>query len=157
VTNYVERFFQGTTQQNLLDSTSALNAANFIAATSLYNNTNDATVPYAPLALATIVTGTFAANPVEGSEMELWGVIQDTITTSDDTGAPSGSTLNAPRHFGSWTMQAATTPQTKTIVIDVNGLTSIQFYIKNGTAQNLTNSTNHIKLYVTPLARGIVA
>jgi hypothetical protein len=59
-------------------------------------------VPYAPRATATLYINDWAAAPVAGTVVELWGVVQDTDDTNDDTDVPSGTAQGGARFFGQW-------------------------------------------------------
>jgi len=145
------------TAQTVIDSGTDIAAGNFGAASTIYDNTSDAAVPYATHAVATISIPDWAAAPVAGTTVDLWGVIQDTDGTSDDTDAPSGTSAGGARFFGSWTIAAADALQRRTITISMDGIKKVAFYLKNGTAQNMNNDggTNVI-LKVTPFVYGAV-
>jgi hypothetical protein len=99
----------------------------------------------------------WAAAPVQGTVVSLWGVLIDTDGTDDDTDAPSGTTSGGARWFGSFVIAAADALQRRTITIDMLGVQKVNFYLKNETAQNMNNDagTNCV-LKVTPLAVGTV-
>ena len=121
------------------------------APSATFDNTTDAAVPYATHAK---VVGSFpdwAAAPVAGTVVELWGLPIDVDGTSDDTQAPSGSASGGARYFGSFSISADDALQRRTITISLLGVEKVDFYIKNGTAQNMNNDagTNAV-VKVTP-------
>lgn len=101
----------------------------------------------------------WAAAPVAGTVVELWGLLHNTDGTDDDTQAPSGSASGGARYFGAWVMSADDALQRRTIVISLEGIIgSIEMapYIKNGTTQNMNNDggTNAV-VKITPFTVGI--
>lgn len=142
--------------QTVIDTAVDVAAGNFSATTTVYDNTNDSTVPYAPFAKAVGSFPDWAAAPVAGTVIELWGLLQDVDGTSDDTDAPSGTASGGARYFGSWVIAAADALQRRTITISLLGVEKCSFYFKNGTAQNMNNDagTNAI-VKITPFALGV--
>jgi hypothetical protein len=96
-------------------------------------------VPYALFAEAMLEAPDWAAAPVAGTVVSLWGILKDTDGTDDDTDAPSGTASGGARFFGSWVMAAVDALQRRTITINLNGCRLVDFYIQNGTAQNMNN------------------
>jgi hypothetical protein len=83
-------------------------------------------------------------------------VVLNTDGTDDDTDAPSGTSQGGARYFGAFPVAAADALQRRTIVINMEGVKQVDFYIKNGTAQNLNNDGGtSCVMKVTPLAYGI--
>lgn len=156
--NIPTKQFYGT-PQTCIDLATDIAAGNFSGApAAIYDNTTDAAVPEAPLAVAVAVFPDWAAAPAAGTAVELWGVLQDVDGTSDDTDAPSGTAVNGARFFGSFPISAADALQRRTITIDMRGVKKVSFYFKNGTAQNMNNAGGtNATLKVTPLAIGVVA
>ena len=152
------KYFLGTAQ-TVINTTTDIASGNFSGAPSAtYNNTNDAAEPYAPYALAMAEFPDWAAAPVAGTTVELWGVLKDTDGTDDDTDAPSGTAVGGARFFGAWVIAAADALQRRTILIDTLGCNQIDFYIKNGTAQNMNNDGGTACVVkVTPLTLGVTA
>ena len=72
-------------------------------------------------------------------------------STSDDTQAPSGTASGGARYFGSFQISADDALQRRTLTISLLGVEKVDFYFKNGTAQNMNNDggTSAI-LKVTP-------
>ena len=154
---YIEKYFEGTAQ-TVINTATDIAASNFSGApAATYDNTTDATYPYAPYANAMAEFPDWAAAPVAGTKIELWGVLKDIDGTDDDSDAPSGAASGGARFFGAWTVAAADALQRRTILIDTLGCNKIDFYIRNGTAQNMNNDagTNCV-VKVTPVARGFV-
>jgi hypothetical protein len=154
--NYPTKAFYGTAQ-TVIDTATDIATNVFSGAPALtFDNTTDAAVPYAPLALAMAEFPDWAAAPVAGTVVELWGVLKDVDGTDDDTDAPSGAASGGARFFGAWVIAAADALQRRTIVISLEGVQQVDFYIKNGTAQNMNNDggTNCV-VKITPFAYGI--
>lgn len=150
--------FYGTAQTviNLATDIAASNFSGAPAAT--FDNTTDASVPYATHALAMAEFPDWAAAPVAGTVIELWGLLLNTDGTDDDTDAPSGTASGGARLFGAWPIAAADALQRRTIVISLEGVLQVDFYIKNGTAQVMNNDggTNCV-VKVTPFSYGVTA
>lgn len=147
------------TSQTVINTATDIAASNFSGApAATYDNTTDAAVPYAPYALAMAEFPDWAAAPVAGTVVELWGVLLNTDGTDDDTDPPSGTASGGARYFGAWVIAGADALQRRTIVLDMLGVKQVDFYIKNGTAQNMNNDggTNCV-VKVTPLSMGVTA
>lgn len=144
----------------VIDTATDIAAGNFSGSpAATFDNTADSTVPYARFAKAMIEMPDWAAAPVAGTTVELWGVLKDVDGTDDDTDAPSGTAQGGARPFGSWVIAAADALQRRTITISLIGCEKVDFYIKNGTAQNLNNDggTNCV-LKITPFeVVGVIA
>lgn len=155
--NVPAKHILGTTTTTVINTGTDIAAGNFSGApAATFDNTTDATAPYARYALAMGEFPDWAAAPVAGTVVELWGVLKDTDGTDDDTDAPSGTAAGGARYFGAWTMAAADALQRRTIVISLLGAFQIDFYIKNGTAQNMNNDggTNAV-VKITPFEIGV--
>jgi hypothetical protein len=145
------------TLQTVINTATDIAAGNFSGAPSAtFDNTTDASVPYAPYAQAVLSIADWAAAPVAGTTVDLFGVLLNTDGTSDDTDAPSGTAVGGARFFGSWTMAAADAASRRTIVISLEGIEQVDFYIRNGTAQNMNNDggTNCI-VKIRPFTVGV--
>lgn len=127
------------TAQTVIDTAVDVAAGNFSATTTMFDNSTDGAVPYARYANAVGSFPDWAAAPVAGTVVELWGLLQNVDSTSDDTDAPSGTASGGARYFGSWIIAAADALQRRTIVISLIGVKQCNFYFKNGTAQNMNN------------------
>lgn len=157
--NVPVRQFLGTTTTTCINTTTDIAAGNFSGApAATYDNTTDATLPYAPFAKCMLEMPDWGAAPVAGAVVSLWGVLKDTDGTDDDTDAPSGTGSGGARWFGNFVIAAADALQRRTIVINTMGVEKVDFYINNGTAQNMNNDGGTAcVLKVTPLAVGVVA
>lgn len=144
------------TAQTVINTAVDIAAGNFGATTTTFDNTTDALVPYAPFGKAMMEAPDWAAAPVAGTVVSLWGVLKDTDGTDDDTDAPSGTANGGARYFGSWVIAAADALQRRTIVISLKGVEKCDFYTKNETAQNMNNDagTSHI-VKITPFTIGV--
>ena len=144
------------TAQTVFNSASDIAAGNFSAAGTEFTN-NDAAVPAAPYALAMAEFPDWAAAPVAGTVVELWGTLTNIDGTDDDTDAPSGTASGGARFFGAWVIAAADALQRRTIVISLEGVTSgFVPYIKNGTGQNMNNDGGtSCVVKITPFTYGI--
>jgi hypothetical protein len=146
------------TAQTVINTATDIAAGNFSGAPgATFDNNSDAAVPYAPKALAMLEMPDWAAAPAAGTVVELWGVHKDVDGTDDDTDAPSGTAQNGARYFGSFPLAAADALQRRSIVISLEGVQNdVDFYLKNGSAQNLNNDggTNCV-LKITPFTEGV--
>lgn len=150
------RMFYGTAQ-TVINTGTDIASNNFSGApAATFDNTTDSAVPYALWAEAMIEMPDWAAAPVAGTTVGLWGVLKDIDGTDDDTDAPSGTAVNGARFFGAWTVAAVDALQRRTITISLLGCRKVDFYIINGTAQNMNNDggTNCV-VKITPFAIGV--
>lgn len=156
--DYPSKQFLGTAQ-TVINTATDIAAGNFSGAPSAtFDNTTDAAVPYATHAKAMLELPDWGAAPVANTFIDLYGVLKDTDGTDDDTDAPSGTSAGGARYFGSFPVAAVDALQRRTITIDILGCEKIDFYIKNGTAQNLNNDGGtSCVLKVTPVSVGITA
>lgn len=155
--NVPARMFYGTAQ-TVINTSTDIAAGNFSGAPSAtFDNTTDAAVPYALFAEAMLEAPDWGAAPVAGTVVSLWGVLKDVDGTDDDTDAPSGTASGGGRFFGAWVIAAADALQRRTITIDLTGCRLVDFYIQNGTAQNMNNDggTNAV-VKITPFNIGAV-
>jgi hypothetical protein len=155
--NYPERAFYGTAQTVIDTAVDIAASGNFGATTTVFDNTTDAAVPYARWGLAVASFPDWAAAPVAGTTVDLYGLLQDVDGTNDDTQAPSGTAVGGARQFGSFVISADDALQRRTITIDLNGVQKCSFYLRNNTAQIMNNDagTNAI-VKITPFAYGFV-
>lgn len=146
------------TAQTVFDSATDIAGGAFSAAGTTFDNTSDAAVPYAQYGLAMIEMPDWAAAPVAGTVVQLWGLMIDIDGTDDDTDAPSGSASGGALLLCSWPVAAADALQRRTRVIDLTGIKKFAPYIYNGTAQNMNNDggTNMV-VKITPFTLGITA
>jgi len=144
------------TAQTVINTATDIAAGNFSGTPTTFDNTTDSAVPYARYAKAVLQAPDWAAAPVAGTVIELWGVLQDVDGTSDDTDAPSGTSAGGARFFGAWPAAAADALQRRTITISLLGVEKCNFYVRNGTAQNMNNDagTNCV-VKITPFEIGL--
>jgi hypothetical protein len=156
--DYPTKQFIGSAQ-TVINTATDIAAGNFSGAPAATFTNNDATYPNAPFALAMAEFPDWGAAPVAGTVVELWGVLKDTDGTDDDTDAPSGTASGGARMFGTWPIAAADSLQRRTIVISLEGIIGgidVDFYIKNGTAQNMNNDGGtSCVVKITPFTYGI--
>lgn len=154
--DYKPKQFFGTAQTVFDSATDIAGSGTFSGAGTAFDNTSDASVPYATHALAMIEMPDWAAAPVAGTTVELWGLMVDTDGTDDDTDAPSGTASGGAKFLGAWVIAAADALQRREIVIDLVGIRKFTPYIKNGTAQNMNNDggTNMV-VKITPFVVGV--
>jgi hypothetical protein len=153
--DYKPKMFFGTAQ-TVFDLATDIAANAFSGAGTAFDNTTDASVPYATNAVAMIEMPDWAAAPVAGTAVELWGLMVDTDGTDDDTDAPASAASGGARFLGAWVVAAADALQRREIVIDLTGVRKFTPYIKNGTAQNMNNDggTNMV-VKITPFVVGL--
>ena len=153
--DYKPKMFFGTAQ-TVFNLATDIAANAFSGAGTDFDNTTDASVPYATNAVAMIEMPDWAAAPVAGTAVELWGLMVDTDGTDDDTDAPASAASGGARFLGAWVVAAADALQRREIVIDLTGVRKFTPYVKNGTAQNMNNDggTNMV-VKITPFVVGI--
>lgn len=150
----VKQFFG--TAQTVFNSTTDIAGGAFSGAGTDFDNTSDAAVPYALHANATIEMPDWAAAPVAGTVVSLYGLMVDVDGTDDDTDAPSAAAAGGARYLGSWPVAAADSLQRRTIVISLEGITKFTPYIFNGTAQNMNNDGGTAMVVkITPFTEGV--
>jgi hypothetical protein len=144
------------TAQTVFDSATDIAGGAFSGAGTAFDNTSDAAVPYASHANAMIEMPDWAAAPVAGTTVQLWGLMVDVDGTDDDSDAPASAASGGARFLGAWPIAAADALQRRTIVISLEGITKFTPYIFNGTAQNMNNDggTNMV-VKITPFTYGV--
>jgi hypothetical protein len=156
--NYPQKMLIGTAQ-TVINSGTDIAAGNFGAAGTAFDTTSDAAVPYAPYALAMLEAPDWAAAPVAGTTVDLYGVLQNTDGTDDDSDAPSGTAEGGAVWLCSLKIAAADSLQRRTVVIDMvrAGVQSgFVPYVKNGTAQNMNNDGGtNLVVKITPFSLGV--
>lgn len=155
--NVPVRWFYGAAQ-TVINTGTDIAASNFSGApAATFDNTTDSDVPYALFAEAMLEAPDWAAAPAAGTFVALYGVLKDVDSTDDDTDAPSGTSAGGAKFFGSWPIAAADALQRRTISIDLRGCRMVDFYILNGTSQNMNNDagTNCV-VKITPFSPGVV-
>lgn len=158
MTDYPVKKFAGSAV-TVINTSTDIAAGNFSGAPAATFTNNDAICPGAEHAVAMAEFPDWAAAPVAGTTVELWGVLKDVDGADDDTDAPSGTAEGGARFFGSWRIAAADALQRRTIYISLKGILatmSVDFYIKNNTAQNMNNDagTNCV-VKITPYSLGV--
>src|SRR5688572_6476374 len=103
--DYPTKQFLGSAQ-TVINAATDIAAGAFSGAPSANFVNNDGTYPNAPLALAMAEFPDWAAAPVAGTFVELWGLLHNVDGTDDDTQAPSGSVSGGARYFGAWVLSA---------------------------------------------------
>lgn len=153
--DYKPKQFFGTAQTVFDSATDIAGSGTFSGAGTAFDNTSDASVPYATHALAMIEMPDWAAAPVAGTTVELWGLIQNVDGTDDETDAPSSTAAGGAHFLGAWIVAAADALQRRETVIDLTGIKSFVPYIRNNTAQNMNNDggTNMV-VKITPFVIG---
>jgi hypothetical protein len=143
------------TAQTLMAITTDTAAGDFTAAGTAFDNTSDAAVPYATHAVATLDFAMAVDTTTLYPQIELWGVRQNVVGAADDTDAPNGTARKGAFCLGSWTVSSGTSPQKRSIVIDLAGITNFLPYIRNGSAQALNNDATTLALNITPFCYGV--
>jgi hypothetical protein len=156
--NYITKQFFGSAQ-TVINTSTDIASLNFSGAPAATFTNDDATVPAAPYALAMAEFPDWAAAPVAGTLVDLYGLLLNVDSTDDDSDAPSGTAVGGARYFGSWVIAAADALQRRTIVISLLGIGNgigVDFYIRNGTAQNMNNDGGtSCVVKITPFSEGI--
>lgn len=157
MTTYAQRQVYGSQVQVGSDYTTDIAAGQFSSAIGTWDNSSDGTVPHAPSALATLEIGDFGAAPVLNEVFELWGVRQNTQSTNDDTGDPSGADINSAEHYCNFELEDVDALQRITREISVYGCREIKFFIRNSSSQTGNfDSGAPLKLYIWPFAPAVV-
>jgi hypothetical protein len=153
--DYKTKMFYGTAQ-TVFNLATDIGAGAFSGAGTDFDNTTDSSVPYATHAVAMIEMPDWAAAPVAGTVVELWGLMVDVDGTDDDTDAPSSAASGGARFLGAWVVAAADALQRREIVIDLTGVRKFTPYIKNGTGQNMNNDAGtNMVVKITPFVVGV--
>lgn len=155
--NIIPKNFYGTTTTSVISTATDIADGNFSGAPAAeYDNTNDATLPNAPMASVVASFPDWGGAPSAGAVVELWGVKKDTDGTSDDTDAPSGTASNGAKWLGSFVIAPVDALQRRTIEIDMTGVKKMDFYIRNRSGQNMNNDAGtSCVVKVTPLSVGV--
>lgn len=104
-----------------------------------------------PWAVATLdVPDTFGGTPTDNSTVDLYMVLQDVDSTSDDTADPASGDMESAQLVGSFLIYNTDEAQRKTITISLHGVQKAKYYIYNGCGQTLTYSSNAITVKITP-------
>jgi hypothetical protein len=155
--DYKTRQFFGAAQ-TVIDSAVDIAAGNFGAAGTAFDNTTDSAVPYATHAVVYIQMPDWAAAPVAGTSVELWGLMQDIDSTTDESDAPATSVQGGAHFLGACIIAAADAVQRREFVISLEGIRKFVPYIRNGTAQNMNNDAGtNLVVKITPFCYGVTA
>lgn len=139
------------TAQTVFDSSTDIASTYFSAASTEFNNTNDAAYPYAPLAKVTAQFPDWAAAPTDLSTVDLYMVRSDTDGTNDDTTTPATTDTEGAEFCGSFVLNNDDELQRKTIIISLLGVQKCYFYLKNNSGQNMNNDAGtNLVVKVTP-------
>ncbi len=115
--------------------------------TPLDNSTDD--YPYARAVLE--IVDTFAAAPTAGSVISLWMTRNNIDGASDTTPVPAASDIdNIAEYVGAWVMDDQDVAVRKEIIINLEGVTNADFYIKNECGQQISYSANPTTVKITP-------
>jgi hypothetical protein len=139
------------TAQTVFDSSTDIASTNFSAASTEFDNTNDAAYPYAPLAQVMAEFPDWGAAPTDLSTVDLYMVRSEVDGTDDDTTTPATTDTEGAEYCGSFVLNNDDELQRKTIIISLLGVKKCKFYVKNNSGQNMNNDggTNFI-MKVTP-------
>lgn len=143
------------TAQTLMSITTDTAAGDFTAAGTVFDNTNDASVPYATHGVAVLSFAMAVDTTTTYPVIELWGVAQNVDGTADELDVPSGTARKGARWMGSFVVGPGTGAQRRSIVIDLAGITAFEPYIKNTAGQVLNNDTTTLSLKITPFTYGV--
>jgi hypothetical protein len=148
--------FFGTAQTVFSYTTADITAANFSPAGTDFDNTSDASVPYATHAMCMLECD-YASAPTVGQAVELWGLMLNIDGTDDATDAPATTASNGANFLGVWMLDDTTTIQRRWMVISLEGITGFTPYVKNGsaTAMDCDGGTSGLVVKITPFTYGV--
>lgn len=141
----IQKFSSTTT--TVIDLTADLTNNNVGGGSALLDNSTEK-FPYAVAVFNN--PGTFGAAPTNLSSVNLYAVVQDVDSTSDETSAPSGTDVEAARFMGAFPIYDTDEEQRVSINISLEGILKAYFYIENKTGQTITGSGSHIYVKITP-------
>jgi len=144
--NELKQVFSGTTTA-VIDLTADLTNNSVAGGTTLLDNSTEL-YPYARAMFNN--PGTFGAAPTNLSTVNLYAVVQDTDSTSDDTATPTSSDVESARFMGAFTIYDTDEEQRVSINISLEGIQKAYFYIENKTGQTITGTSSHIYVKITP-------
>lgn len=141
----IQKFSATTT--TVVDLTADLTNNNVGGGSALLDNSTE----LYPYAVATFNNpGTFAVAPTNNSTVNLYAVLQDVDSTSDDTAAPTGTDVESARFMGAFSIYDTDEEQRVSIDISLLGIRKAYFYIENKTGQTIIGSGSHIYVKITP-------
>lgn len=155
--DYKPKQFFGTAQTVFNYTTADISAGNFSPAGTDFDNTSDASVPYADMAMCMLECD-YASAPTVGQTVELWALPLNVDGTDDVTDAPATTASGGAVLLGSWALAAVTTLQRRWMVCSLAGLTGFTPYVKNGsaTAMDCDGGTSGLIVKITPFVDGSV-
>jgi hypothetical protein len=141
----IQKFSATTT--TVIDLTADLTNGNVGGGSALLDNSTE----LYPHAVAVFNNpGTFGAAPTNNSTVNLYAVLQDVDSTSDDTAAPTGTDVESARFMGAFPIYDTDEEQRVSIDISLMGIKKAYFYIENKCGQTITGSASHIYVNITP-------
>jgi len=141
----IQKFSTSTT--TAIDLTADLTNNNVGGGSALLDNSTE----LYPYAIAVFNNpGTFGAAPTNNSTVNLYAVLQDVDSTSDDTAAPTGTDVESARFMGAFPIYDTDEEQRVSIDISLAGIRKAYFYIENKTGQTITGTGSHIYVKITP-------
>jgi len=144
--NELKQVFSATTT-TVIDLTADLTNNSVAGGTTLLDNSTE----LYPYAIAVFNNpGTFGAAPTNLSTVNLYAVLQDVDSTSDDTATPTSSDVESARFMGAFLIYDTDEEQRVSINISLEGIKKAYFYIENKTGQTITGTGSHIYVKVTP-------
>ena len=154
--DYKPKQFFGTAQTVFSYTTADITAGNFSGGGTDFDNTSDASVPYATHAMCMLECD-YASAPTAGQVVELWGLMLNIDGTDDETDAPSGTASNGAHFLGNWMLDDSTGLQRRWMVIPLEGITGFTPYVKNGssTAMDCDGGTSGLVVKITPFVVGV--
>lgn len=155
--NYPARTFYGS-PQTVINTATDIAASNFSGApAATFDNTVDAVAPDAEEAMAMFEFPDWAAAPAAGTAISLYGIPKDVDGTDDATDAPATTLVGGGIFFTSVIIAGADALQRRMVRFNLQGQRFIDFYVFNGTAQNMNNDGGtSCVVKITPIAVGIV-
>ena len=141
----IQKFSSTTT--TVIDLTADVTNNNVGGGSALLDNSTE----LYPYAIAVFNNpGTFGAAPTNNSTVNLYAVLQDVDSTSDDTAAPTGTDVESARFMGAFSIYDTDEEQRVSIDINLSGIRKAYFYIENKTGQTISGTGNHIYVKITP-------
>jgi len=141
----IQKFSASTT--TVIDLTADLSNNNVGGGSALLDNSTE----LYPYAIAVFNNpGTFGAAPTNNSTVNLYAVLQDVDSTSDDTAAPTGADVESARFMGAFPIYDMDEEQRVSIDISLTGIRKAYFYIENKCGQTITGTGSHIYVKITP-------
>lgn len=115
------------------------------------NDLDNSTTKHPHLRCVLDLPDTFAAAPTAGGYFNVWMLVLNSDSTSDDIPAPDATALKAAKWIAAIPIQAYDVAQRVTVYVPdiLNGVTGAQFFLENRCGQNASYSSNPITLKVT--------